>query len=419
MVPIDVGGALPRGLALSFADGGAPMYLSRVFASDGGSGISPYREVGMISSSLGRIYAFDGEQGMSIDFNADRSVLASAYLRVPLTGDDGGVLAADAGGAFVDYLANVNDLTQFILPDGGPGDPSYRTYSVAPDGGLFGGDPAGSITIGDGYLVTQTVSVHRQGVVGPFNLVSVTIPDAGAPLQVTFLPGLEALLEPGDIVGFGFYKDQGDGTVALTNCQKGNPDAGYELDEATVTSLGSGVAHLDHLPPCDGNQRLQFSVFAAGTHPLTVSASAEGYLGRVGDGETFTYQRRYLVKPDGWDGVIRPALQVHPGSVPAPRDSQWVFAVRGNIERFHTAFDPVSITCTPYVAGRVRLAPVPTYQNELSTSFSWALLTLFPAGNGVVFSPVWAPGSSTNSTISLVELSLGAMTYSEGAVCFR
>jgi hypothetical protein len=396
MQPIRAVSTLSRGLTVAHPTGYADLALPQILEADGGSlldatvGLRTYPELAFFSTSAGEVVAIDGVSGTPIDFDGRRTSLVSASVKIPLLGPDGGyMLYLQDGGVNYEYLTA--SVVEDPFSDGGTSVP-YRHYTVVADGGSRVDDTPSGLDLADGYLLSQNLTVVRNGFISGF-LLGATSPDAGN--AVTFTAGLESrLIKQNDYVVFA--ATQLDGGLDQAAC-----------GEALIVDVQPGVATFSAVPPgCE--QRVLYSIRAGDQKSLVVTGDVEGHLGRIDDGEVLTYTRRYLVRPDGWDGV-RPALRFTPGTMPAPRGSVWSFAINGYLNTYRFSFDANTITCSSYAPGHLKVAPIPTYVSDQATSFQWGVTMLYPATNGIVLAPL----SSLHDNVA------GGVTLSEGVACFR
>jgi hypothetical protein len=412
MLPVKYAGALPRDITVAkmstrVAD---PLALTWVAEQvDGGVRTSflarnRYAELALVTTSAGAIYPLDTEAGAAVDFDGVRATLTPGSLTIPSTGDDGGVT----------YEVIPASIAEVLLPDGGLSDEPYRDFVVAADGGSVAGDAGFSLTLGDGYLFSQTITVVRNGAIAGLVLGA---SDGGT--LVTFAEGLEARLMLRDSVSFSRQVTLADGTVGTQAC-----------GQASIVELGPGRATVDH-PPVDcvaavaaDGGTTSFTVSAGPDESVVVTGSLEGHMGRLAEGETLTYTRRLLARPRGWsepavlpDGGLppgqsvgpRPAFTLRLGSIPSASGSGFAFGISGHLQIYRFTFDANTVGCSPYLPGRVQVAPIPRYFSETSTLYPWTLLTAYPGSNGLIYSPLQG----------IIDYSLGTVSSSDGAICYR
>jgi hypothetical protein len=422
MAPLLFSGGLPRGMTMaSWADrfplpNTSPLSLVQALETvDSGvpslrSALQGYLEVGLVSVSNGLIYPVDTSNGVGVDFDGNRTALGGGFLRIPRPDDDGGLtfIREDGGLNFEEVPASIDADAIPITPDGLATEP-YRGYRVRPDGGSRASDAPSSITLADGYLLSQNITVVREGELSGLILVPSPSTDQD---RVNFSIGLESRVLIGDRVDFGL-RGVADGGVITSFC-----------GSAAVVGVDPGSVRVAEAPPGCTTATRNFATISAGPapQPLVVTGSVEGHMGRVADGQTLTYTRRFRARPARWNepllgadgGVIgatppRPAFSMTMGTMPPERGAFWAFSINGNLTLYRISFDANSVGCPPYLPGRLKVAPAPKYVNDVSTSFPWTLLTLYPASNGVVFSPL----------LSLYDVTFGSVTASDGAICYR
>lgn len=372
MQPLTVS-ALPRGLTL----GESASIQQSLARPDSGTTIPAilasreYDLLGMFSTSAGEIVTFDGIAGTPIDYDGRRPKIIGATLRIPAPTedggyafftDDGGVTFTAFGGAF----------------DGGPTDPTLDdsnatlfAWTIVSDAGTVerANDQPFSIQIADGYLVSQSIRVIYQGVLTGFNTLPTTSADGN---RLTFNAGLEARLADGDRVIFGSLQtDGGVDTCGATTIQ------GFDAGLLDVVSV-----------PNECVNRVAYTVRASGLKPIVINADGEGYIGRAAPGETITYNRRYIARPEAFD-FVHPALVMSMGTVPAIPGAYWEFVLNGFLNPYKISFDTNLCSAgSTIVPGHVVIGNFPRYVNTTYTLYEWGMMTTYPAVNGVAEAPL-------------------------------
>jgi hypothetical protein len=347
--------------------------------------VQQFVQIGVFSNANGEYVPFDAYNRIPIDYDGRRPSLLAATQFVPLTTEDGGIdFLLDDGGA------NYRQFDGGIFPythTGGPPDlisDTVYNWNIDP---IASGQPAFSLAVADGQLLSQTFTVANQGIIPGFSQVSTS----GVSTRLSFSAGLESRLANGDRVLFGQPISDG----GITPCGEGH-----------VVGFDAGVLEVDAVPPACTTVSA-YTVRAQGTEPLVVTGDNEGFIARTHVGATVTYNRRYLTRPAGFDGV-HPALIMNVGAIDPTPSSYWAFKLDGHLRPMHLAIDP-GVGCNPYVPGPLVLGRLPFFVNTSSTSFPWEVMALYPAGNGVVEFPL---GSSLDDL-------LANMTTSQGVICYR
>ncbi len=365
MQPITTGEALPTGLSLAQ---GVDLRTT-IEASDGGANgvgfaLTSYALLGVVASSNGQFTFFDGLAGVPIDYDARRTFVSSATLQAPGFTEDGGLsyVAAD-GGPNGTVVTGAVVTAPTALSDGGAGSEPWRIAEVANPNG--GGAPF-VIDVSDGYLASQNLVVIYEGQLPGLVKVPTSAAD-GTRLPVS--GGVEGRASAGDRVTFELDVSAGAGTSSAT------------CGGAVITAVSAGVIEVDQIPAgCEGRQR--FTVRAAGARPFVLAADLEGYLGRGAVGETVTYTRRYVSRPQGWQDA-RPALRVTLGdSIPALTGAYWSFSIEGAARRYTLVLDPTSCPA-PQLPGRLVLGQFPTVTRAGALTYPWLLAGVLPSGNSV------------------------------------
>ncbi len=392
-------------LGLTVAAGGA-IGLNVETVVDGGL-VAParaevgYEELGAFSSSNGVVTFFSAEKGLIIDANPGRADISQVLVRTPVALEDGG--------------------TSFTLPDGGAAG-ALESATLSYDTGIFNGAStfpwrtvratlgaqAWVVDIADGYFVDQTMYVVKNGNLPGLTFVP-TVDADGA--RLTVAPGAEAQAAVGDPVRF------------FTGSDSANVS---ECGRASVAQLGSGFVEVDASPAsCVG--RTYFSVNAGGARPLTVAADTEGFMGRVGAGETFVFKRRYAVTVEKVARVASPAdgvfaardaltLVVPPEEqLPKGEGAFVAFTIDAQQLPFRARIDPFtavrgnSIYCANGVApeqvviGNIAMAYAPRGLNSSTPTFSWATYGVVPSGNAMsvmLMAPLVAARNGTANGVS-------------------
>lgn len=344
-----------------------------------------FSELGAFSASDGTINFFSGSLGQLLDFDSNRAHITGAERRLPGLTEDGGVsLTSPDGGA----IGSVEALSVFTAATiSGPVTKPWREQQIGPglaDGGV---DDPWLLTIGDGYLVSQTLyAVTNGNLPGLYMLPAGT---AGTRLDVT--AGAEAVAEVGDLVVF---YDNRDG--ALEPCGR-----------ARVVALQPAIVDIDAAPAnCARTADSRFVVKADATRPAVISADVEGYLGRVGPRGEVIYRRPLVALPHNVGRVEDEAAQVWqprdalrlvaPNSLPGGEGAYIAFTVEGELRPYRPSVDPFSVPCsastqlfnvTPsqVVFGSVVMGFVPSYQSSSTAPlFRWTTFGVVPSGNGMM-----------------------------------
>lgn len=370
MLPITTGAALPTGLAMAErADLRTTYETLDAGVRDLGLVIANYALLGVVSASNGQFTFFDGLAATPIDYDARRTIISSANVRAPGYTEDGGLSYELPDGGFNGFYADGVVSTEVPAVDGGDSTEPWRIATVSnPDGGS--GVPF-TIDVSDGYLQSQNLWVFYQGLIPGL----VNQPTSSADGTTLSVPGgYETRAAPGDRVLLEIDPGSDGGLL-----EDGGVPPVYECGLASITAIASGTIEIDQVPPgCEGRQL--FSVRAAGAKPYVVAAFLEGYIGRAALGETVTYNRRYLAKPQGWTEV-RPALRVTVGdSIPLVTGAYWTFVVDSALTRYTLIFD--SSNCVaPQLPGHLVLSQFPTLTQTAGLTYPWEVAGVLPSGN--------------------------------------
>ncbi len=394
MLPITLGAPLPRGLTIAHGAIGtgveqfpairelglhdaADAGLYGTLADDAGTRVQPtlqqYAQIGFFSNANGEIVPFDATTRVSVDYDGRRPALVAATLRVPGVIDDGGFgfFYDDGGTSFGQFDGGISSVTATGAAPDILNDLIYTwTVSTPTDTDL-----PFTITVADGFLLSQTFTVAHQGVIPGFAQLATS----GTSPALSFTPGLEYRVATGDRVLFGQPTDDG----GIGPC-----------GETTVTGIDAGLLVVAQVPSTCANPT-SYTVRATGSDPVVVSGDVEGFLARTRVGATVTYNRRYLAAPVPAplslpDGGIQTALTMTIGDIgdnnPVP-GSYWAFTFVGHLQPMRMSFDPSLVPCTPYVPGKVVATRLPQNSNTVATLYAWDLMTLVPAGNAVIELP--------------------------------
>lgn len=358
-------------------DGGAPDYSRGVYQG--------FTELGAFSLADGEVEIYDGVSGSVIDNDPQRPSVIDATLVTPLKLSDGGYsFTKEDGGTNTSIIVVTPDVA-LPLADDRSGTLPLSESTVTYDGlsAPF------VITLADGYLQSQTLSLVNQGPIPGLEGLATSASDGD---QVRFSSGLEARLAIDDRVAF----------------SAGLADGGIEVcGETRITGLSAGSAAVAAVP-AECAQRSRYTVYAQGARPLVLTASVEGFIARAAEGETVTYTRRYAFRPSRFDGV-RPAMVMKIGSMTSGPGAYWLFSINGHFSPYRMAFNFASSTstlasCLTALPMTVLLAEVP--YNSTTVSYPWYLFAQFPDSNSVATSRLfYARGR--------------ALTLSDYAWCYR
>jgi hypothetical protein len=386
MRPLGAGEGLITGLTL--ARGGVIQQTIETSTADAGSGglanlRQQYDELGAFSSSTGVITFFSGLSGSVIDFDARRSSVGGASVRLPgllpdggldFVGVDGGVIGSNTA-ATVD--PGVIDLSQ-----------TWRTARVTtPEGAVW------TIDVSDGYIDTQSIIFVYQGQLP--GLVAVPTSSA-AGVHLTIAGGFEVRASVGDLVRF----ETGDDTNGYREC-----------GGTRIAGIGAGFIDVVEVPVGCAS-RVRFSVRADGLKPLVVAGGVEGYMGRSAPGETLTYNRPYVLLTADVS-ASRTALTVNiPVAVPTQEGAFTSFQMLGHMAPFKVSLDTTSIGCYTQLPGQVVLGSLVMDRIPSSVSgsadidFRWTLMGVVPSGNGL-------------AEINLGYTRVGPLGINDAAICRR
>lgn len=168
------------------------------------------------------------------------------------------------------YFFDADGLRQHDVNDGSPAlssQPIYQDAGGANLGYVDGRDPS-SFAFGDGAIHTQTVVLTYQGIVPALKGMATSDADGQRfPAPGVDLPGRVAVGDTIQIIA---------PNVACTA-------------ELTVSSIEPDAVVTSDAIPAECANRTGFTVRAAGTEPYVVEGSVDGFLGRVGPNEGFTY----------------------------------------------------------------------------------------------------------------------------------
>lgn len=385
MRPMRADEGLITGLALA-AGGGIQQTVETQVTDGGSTGLvslfQEYNELGAFASSTGVITWFSGLGGSIIDYDARRSVIAAASVRLPgvlpdgglaFTGDDGGVLGSSVS----------------AIVDGGPIDLSltYRTAEVITADGTW------YVDLSDGYLESQSIVFVYQGQVPGL----VGLPTSAADGVRVVTNGFEVRAAVGDVVRFETF----DGTT-YRDCGR-----------TRIASIGASFIEAVEVPAGCEN-RVRFSVRADGLKPVVVAGDVEGYMGRSAPGETLTYNRPYVFLPGGVTAP-RTALTVNiPVALPKIEGAFTTFEVLGRMAALQATLDasPSNLNCYSLLPGQVVMGNMVMDRIPSSVSgsseinFRWTLFGVVPSGNGL-------------AEVNLSGTRLGALGLNDGANCWR
>lgn len=386
MRPMRADEGLITGLAL--VAGGSVQQTVETQVTDGGSSgldglFQQYAELGAFASSTGVITWFSGLGGSIIDWDARRSVITSASVRLP-------GLLSDGGLAFIGDDGGVLGSSVSAIVDGGPIDLSltYRTAEVITADGT-----PWYVDLSDGYLESQSIVFVYQGQVPGL----VALPTNAADGVRLGTSGFEVRAAVGDIVRFETF----DGT-SYRDCGR-----------TRVASIGANFLEVVEVPAgCES--RVRFAVRADGLKPVVVAGDVEGYMGRYAPGETLTYNRPYVFLPGGVTAP-RTALTVNiPVALPKEEGAFTTFQVLGRmaplqatIDASRSNLDCYSLLEGQVVMGNLVMDAVPSsVSNSTEIDFRWTLFGVVPSGNGLV-------------ELNLSGTRPGLLGRNEGAFCHR
>jgi hypothetical protein len=382
MLPLQSQGLIT---GLTLAEGGMVQQTVETTPTDGGTVDAfdylqqQYSELGAFSSSNGLITFFSGLAGSVIDYDARRSIVGAAAVRLPgpladggeaFFGPDGGVIGSNTAATVVVQ----GDLSQ-----------TYRTATVTTTDGT-----EWNLDLSDGYLDTQLIAIVYQG--GIPGLVGVATSAADGVHLLT--GGWEPRAAVGDIVTF----DRGDATDGYVECGR-----------SRIVTIGAGFIEVAEAPATCAD-RVRFTVRADGQKPLVAAGDLESYMGRWAPGDTLTYNRPYVLLHAGVTAP-RTALTITiPGEVPTKEGSFISFQILGRMAPLQVTIDTTSIGCYSTLTGQVVLgnlvmAQVPTPVGSL-VDFRWTSFATVPSGNGA-------------AEISLLGTRIGALGLNDGAYCWR
>ena len=404
MVPLATGG-IPRGLSVLSGDvfGSSDNYpvvqltvlrdaldagTSGIQQDDAGvrllQAVQQFVQIGVFSNANGEYVPFDASNRIPIDYDGRRPALIAATQFVPLTTEDGGIgfLLDDGGANYTQFDAGISPYTHTGNAPDLLNDTVYN-WNIDP---LSAGQPAFSLSVADGLLLSQTFTVANQGIIPGFSQVQTS----GTSTLLSFTAGLESRLANGDRVLFGAPLDDG----GIVPC-----------GDSHVVGFDAGVLEVDAVPSNCPNVTA-YTVRAQGTDPVIVTGDNEGFIARTHVGATVTYNRRYQTMPAGFDGV-HSALIMNIGAIDPTPSSYWAFKLDGHLRPIHVAIDP-GVGCNPYVPGPIVMGRLPYYTTAVP-SFPWEVLALYPAGNGVVEFPM---GSTLDDL-------LANMSSGQGVICYR
>lgn len=376
MPPLRTGDGLITGLTVGYfhrnVDGvqSSGTLRTTIETNDGGSLEflqQDFTELGAFASSSGAITFFSGLAGSIIDFDAHRTTVTSATVRLPGSLPDGGLAFFSPDGG---VLGSNAPLTVTPL---NPSEDTFRVVNVAgsTDNSTW------TVDISDGYLQTQILAFVYQGQIPGL----VALPTTAADGVRLATGGFELRAAVGDIVRF----EQGDDTTGFVEC-----------GSSTVATVGAGFIEVAD-SPAGCADRVRFTVRADGSKKLVAAAELEGYLGRFAPGDTLTYNRPYLLLPPG---VVAPrtALTVNIApSVPEFEGAIVSFLINGFIVPYQVTFDTASLNLatggggcsnsvtTQVVMGNMVMDRLPTYVSPSEPlNFRWAVMGVVPSGNATV-----------------------------------
>lgn len=387
--PLRLNGSIINGLSIAQGASVAQAYETN---EDGGStlnykNLQAYDELGAFSGSDGRITFFSGVAGSVIDFDGRRSTVTAASVRTPGTLPDGGESFANVDGGSLGALASAT-----VTPDVTSYPEVYRVTTITTP------EPQADwrVEVSDGYFVTQELVVASRGPVP--GLVSLATSAADGTRLAT--GGFETRALVGDVIVF----ESGDATAGYVECGR-----------ATITAVNSGTVDIDQVPDtCAARSR--FSVRAGPTpKPLVVVGGSEGYMGRAAPGETFTYNRPFLMIPAGVVSNRTSLTLTIPAMVPAGEGAYVTFGLQGHMTPLAVTIDPATTSLTScastlsgqVVFGNVAMGLVPRNVSG-QPSFRWKVFSVVPSGNAL-------------SEIDLAYTRAGgtALTGNDLAVCYR
>jgi hypothetical protein len=293
MFTLSVGDALVQGLA--FAPG---MLLNLPTGPESYAAIN-VPLLGVATSSAGTLVFFDALGLAQLDFDGKAPGHSEGRLEFPPTTEKprGSVETYQPGPVLVD--SNPDDL----IDDA----PKYA----------------------DGAVRTQTVFFANQGAIPDLNSLPTTSSDG---VRFPVPNGWASRARVGDhVVIFG-----GDGQCADELVTAVLPDA-LEIAQVPAT--------------CPG--RSSFGVRAGDLNdPFVVAGTANGFMGRTGPGQTFTFASAYDRHPAGYDASV-PGLKWVMGQVKStdlPKDARWVLEVADHYAPYVATIDS-SAGCAPSLPG--------------------------------------------------------------------
>lgn len=132
----------------------------------------------------------------------------------------------------------------------------------------------------------------------------------------------------------------------------GGDCASVPLTVSAVSATGLVVA--GPLPAeCAG--RTRFSVRAAGAKPYVVTGTIEGYLGRTGPNDSFSFKGSYYFRPDGFDGAVPEiAFYFRAADPQVARGDRYLLQTSGNFTPLTTSIGTSnSQPCTSLLPGAI------------------------------------------------------------------
>lgn len=343
-----------------------------------------YDELGAYASSDGLITYFSGNAGSVIDFDARRSTISAASVRTPGVLEDGGYSFSGPDGGPIGTLATAAVDTTPVIDD------TFRVSTVTPTD-----LPGWTVDISDGYFLTQDLVFAFDAPVPGLSSVATSAAD-GVHLTTS---GFEPRALVGDVVFF----ETGDDTVGYTECGR-----------ARVASIGTGTVDVDQIPAGCAS-RVRFTIQSTAPKSIVVVGGLDGYLGRTGPGETFTYQKPLVLIPAE---VVsnRTSLTVNiPTEVPVGEGAYVSMTLQSHIIPLRVAIDTSILSkCASTLVGQVvfgNLAMVyaPLNVNGQSTAdYRWRTFAVVPSGNGLAeINNEYTRAGST------------ALTTADNATCYR
>lgn len=385
--PLRWGQGLLTGLTV--AAGGAVRMPREALNSDGTIGLTyelqSFTELGAVATSAGTVTLFSARGGGIIDFDPRRSEITQASTHLPLALSDGGVTFLGEDGGFVGSVLDAGVQVEVDL------EKTWRVSTVTEaDSTVWTAD------VSDGYLDSQSVRVVNRGLIPGLAGLSMSIQDG---LSLSVPSGFEARAAAGDVV---IVEHQVDGVSR-------------PCGRAEIVSASQGKIQVDALPTTCAAPSA-FSVRAAGNKPLVVVADLDGYLGRTGWGETFSYSRRHILLPAGAVAPRAALTLMVPRTGFSAEGAYLQMEVLGHLTPYQMALDTAGtntgIGCyaqlpTQVVLGNLVMASVPTSLVARGPiEYKWSMFIAVPSGNGVaeISQALGRPGS----------LGLG-----DGANCWR